>query len=96
MSKKISYPKEVRDAAKEAGCGMATVSIVFPDGSRIDEQRACASLAEPQFLKWALAAAACEELRGRIDLEAIVQAAADKSQIETFAPIVDTSAPDAR
>jgi hypothetical protein len=90
--KPVTYSKDVREEAKRLGCGMLTVSIVFPDGSRIDEQRACASLAEPQLVKWALAAVACEELRGLVDLEALVRGL---SQGENKATTASTTSPGA-
>lgn len=74
MQKKISYAKEVNEAAKKTGCGMFTVSVVFPNGERYDVQDAAPSLAACHLLKWALAAVTAEECKS-VDLEALLNEA---------------------
>lgn len=78
MKRKISYAKEVTAAAKACEGAKATVSVVFPDGSRIDEQMAV-TLEQARFLKWAAAAAFCEESRALPDLEGMLRRLMDES-----------------
>lgn len=79
MEKKISYAKEVKDAAKIEDCGMFTVSIVFPNGERFDVQDAAKSVKACNLLKWALAAVTAEEVT-EVDLEAILNTVMENKQ----------------
>jgi len=62
MKLRATYPKEIRSAAKSSGRGVATVSIEFPNGERMEEQGPI-DHQQAEFLKWAMAIAFCEELR---------------------------------
>jgi len=72
MERKVSYAKEITAEAKAGDGCKATVSVVFPDGSRIDEQQAITHT-QAMFLKWAAAMVFCEESRSLPDLEGILR-----------------------
>lgn len=76
--KKIAYSADCKSAAKETGLGMFTVSVVRPDGSRIDVQRAFRSEGEMRLLWWTTAALEAEECAS-VDMERLVTEAAQQA-----------------
>ena len=72
MERKISYAKVITDEAKAGEGCKATVSVVFPDQSRFDEQQSL-TLAQAHFLKWAAAMVFCEEIKSLPDVEGMIR-----------------------
>jgi len=69
---RATYPKEIRSLAKAAGKGVATVSIEFPNGDRMEAQ-APVDHVDCEFLKWAMAMAFCDEIRQYPELHDMIQ-----------------------
>jgi len=67
---RATYPKEIRAAAKAEGKGVATVSIEFPNGDRLEHQGPIDHL-QGEFAKWAMAMLFAEKLTELPDLQAI-------------------------
>lgn len=72
MERKISYASEITQAAKAGEGAKATVSVVFPDKSRFDEQQAV-TVTQANFLKWAAAMVFCKESQALPDLEGMLR-----------------------
>lgn len=72
MERKVSYAKEITAEAKAGDGCKATVSVVFPDKTRIDEQQAV-TVTQANFLKWAAAMVFCEESKALPDLEGMLR-----------------------
>lgn len=72
MERKVSYAKQITQEAKAGEGCKATVSVVFPDKSRFDEQQAL-TVTQANFLKWAAALVFCEETKALPDLEGMLR-----------------------
>lgn len=59
---RATYPKEIRSLAKSTGRGVATVSIEFSNGERLEAQGPIDEL-QAEFAKWAMAMLFCEDLQ---------------------------------
>lgn len=69
---KVSYPVEMKKVAKARGDGLAAVSIVLPNGDRIEEQGVLTP-EQCMFLKWAMAMVFCPEVRQLPGLEETIR-----------------------
>lgn len=72
MKSRVSYPKEVRAAAKAAGHGLLTVSLKMANGELLEEQTDVGML-DTKFAKWAMVLLFCEEVRDKPDMEKVVR-----------------------
>jgi len=69
---RVSYAKEVRSEASLAMKGLATISITFLDGTRLEQQQAV-TVDEAQFLKWAAVLLGRPDVRPLPKLEDLVR-----------------------
>lgn len=69
---RVSYGKEVRDAAKARGEGLITISITMPNGERVEHQ-AGADPKSCMFAKWAAAILFCPDVKQLPDLENLIR-----------------------
>ncbi len=69
---RATYPKEIRSQAKAEKKGVATISIEFPNGDRMEAQ-APVDHVDCEFLKWAMAMAFCDEIRQYPELHDMIQ-----------------------
>lgn len=69
---RVAYPKELKKEAKNPDFGLVTISVTFPDGSRLEEQQVC-SASECQFAKWAAACLFADIPRPLPDLQKILR-----------------------
>ena len=74
---KIAYPVPLKQEAKRRDAGMATVSVVLPDGTRFEEQGVL-TLEQCMFFKWAMALVFCDQVRELPDLEATIRQLMEK------------------
>ena len=73
---RTTYPKEIRAKAKAERKGVATISIEFPNGERMETQGPVDHL-QCEFLRWASVMMFCDELP---DLHDIVKELVDGSR----------------
>jgi hypothetical protein len=69
---RVSYAKELRSEASLAMRGLATISITFLDGTRLEHQQAV-DLDEAQFVKWCAVLLARPDVREYPKLEELVR-----------------------
>lgn len=69
---RVSYPREVREAASLSMKGLVTISVTFLDGTRFESQ-APADVDECQFAKWAAVLLARPDVRPLPLLEDVVK-----------------------
>lgn len=66
--RRTTYPQELRAEAKARGHGLVTISIEFPNGERLEEQKT-ADVLQAQFAKWAMVLLFTKEAQSLPDLE---------------------------
>lgn len=69
---RCTYPAGFRAGAKKEGKGVATISIEFSNGDRMEEQGYVDEL-QGEFLKWSMAMVFCKQVTDLPDLERIVR-----------------------
>lgn len=72
IKSRVTYPKELKAEAKEHGVELATISITFCDGTRIEEQGQV-SIKECQFLKWVMTMVFCDEVKKLPDVQEFIR-----------------------
>jgi len=75
---RVTYPKELKAEAKGPDYGLVTISVTFPDGSRLEEQQVC-SANECQFAKWTMACLFTDIPRPLPDLQNILRSYVEKT-----------------
>tara|TARA_R110000744_G_scaffold380215_1_gene500202 strand:- start:3399 stop:3647 length:249 start_codon:yes stop_codon:yes gene_type:complete len=74
---RTTYPAGMVTDAKAKGLGVITVSIQFPDGTR-EERQTTGNAKECHFARWAGVLLTEQEVKGLVDLEAVVRAAVEE------------------
>lgn len=77
---RVSYPKEIRSEANFMMKGMVTISVTFPDGTRLEQQQS-ADVDECQFAKWAAVLLGRPDVRPLPLLEDVVREVCEQKGI---------------
>lgn len=78
---RVSYQKEMRSEANFLMKGLVTISVTFPDGTRLEHQQS-ANLDECQFAKWAAVLVGMPEVRPLPLLEDVVREVCEQKGIK--------------
>lgn len=77
---RVSYPKEMRSEANFLMKGLVTISVTFPDGTRLERQQS-ADVDECQFAKWAAVLLGRPDVRPLPLLEEVVREVCERKGI---------------